>query len=229
MGRGMGTTEISECLQESQRTRRRLCRGALSANRELRPRKAIPAAPPTPAASEWQSPHLGPKRGFCHPTWQPRTLTNRTYLMPGPEGKEEDGKAAVQAQRFCPFSRPSAKPPKPDPPGRGDGRDRAHRRVTLELSTQQRRRDTKPQHQALREPPLALPQWPQGRSLHPRAGQTLGSPPRASAHTPGRSQLRCQGCQLSTLHICRKLTRHTPCIHTVLCTFQKKKENRHTP
>lgn len=145
--------------------------------------------------------------------------------MPGPEGKKEDGKATVLGTETLPLPMPSASPQSQT---RGRRERRSPQTVRLELSTWQRRqelgprRDIQPQHLVSRELPLALPQWPQGSSLHPRAGETLGSQPRASAHMPGWSQLRCQGCQLNTLHICRKLTHHTPYIHTDLCTFQKK-------
>ena len=81
-----------------------------------------------------------------------------------------------------------------------------------------------------REPLLALQQWSQGRSLHPAPAKLRALHQGPLPTRPGQSQWRCQGGQENPLHICGKLTRHTPHTHTVLCGhFKGRKKRRHVP
>lgn len=132
--------------------------------------------------------------------------------------------------------------PKPDPPGRGDGRDLAHRWPGWCSLPQQRREanssspgDTwSPQHLSPRELPPALCCGPQGSSLPAPCQPDSRSQPRASAHKPGRPGRGASAVAVSRTHSTSAENSHaTHFTYPPTCVYtpkeDRKADTRHEP
>lgn len=217
-----GSPKITECLQDSQC--RQLGRRAALYRQGTQAQGGHAACPP-PLQQQVSSPKaqtglLLPYLATSHP---PAHARARRLHRKGEKRHRVSAPSPHQG-----LSR------KPDPPGRGGGRRAFFHEVVVTLCPPGWRRradsscprETSTPVPVPREPLLALQQWSQGRSLHPAPAKLQALHQGPLPTRPGQSQRRCQGGQENPLHICGKLTRHTPHTHCPVWTLQRKKETQ---
>lgn len=221
-----GSPKITECLQDSQC--RQLGRRAALYRQGTQAQGGHAACPP-PLQQQVPSPKaqtglLLPYLAASHPPAHARAR------RPHRKGEKRHRVSAPSPHQGLSG--------KPDPPGRGGGRRAFFHEVVVTLCPPGWRRradsscpgETSTPVPVPREPLLALQQWSQGRSLHPAPAKLRALHQGPLPTHPSQSQRRCQGGQENPLHICRKLTCHTPHTHTVLCGhFKGRKKRRHVP